>query len=86
MKLKIVQNKAIKASLLPGTTRESTKAIRELYQMIFKMVTNLNEIFGFAYLPVVLNCFCHIFTDLNWAYHYLKYQPLANRIGREKTI
>lgn len=69
IKLKIIQIEC-KASILIGTAKESTKIIRELYQMILEMVENLNDIFGYSHLVTVLYCFYFVLTDLNWAYVY----------------
>lgn len=82
VKLNIVEIEANKASIVIDTVKESMKKIREMYQMIFKMINNLNEIFGISHSLAILNCFYFLLADLNWNYSYLTYQLSAGKIGR----
>lgn len=86
MNLSIVQVEAIRASILIGTVKESTIAVREIYMMIFEMGNKLIEIFGFSHLATVLYCFYCPIVDLNWAFVHFRYLLLSSKIGKIISI
>lgn len=82
MNLKSIRMEAIKSSVLIGTVKESTKAIREMYQLILDMMNCINDIFGFSLLATVLYCSYYFLADLNWSYFYLSSLPTRHKISK----
>lgn len=58
------------------------QTIRDLYEMIFEMVDDLNEIFGYSHLATVWFCFYFLLSDLNFVYFWLHCQSSPDQIGK----
>lgn len=48
------------------------KWVRKFYLIVYEMSNNLNEVFGWSQVAIILSLFNYQLTHLNWAYLHLK--------------
>lgn len=67
--LKIIEEKLKAINILELKDRwHHLKRIREHYAKVYEMCINLNKIFGWSHVAIILYCFYKRLTELNWLY------------------